>query len=147
VAGRRAGDLTPTWRFLLGAAWFLAFFAYAAIWNASVQIGIGTWWVGPRAQPTTTLVRLVPFVLCLGVALCVLYNTRRLILTSALAAGLTAIGAIPDFSRSPGLGIAEMAVAVFLAIVTAASLTGRYRRAESVTMKPVTSPPLPPPLH
>jgi len=123
----RPGDLTPSWRFLLGAAWGLAFFAYAAIWNASVQIGIGTWWIGPRAQPTNIVVKLLPFLLCLAVLVCVVYNVAHLVPISALASGLAAVGAIPDFSRSVGLGVAEMVVAGLLAVVTATALTGRYR--------------------
>ena len=33
-----------------------AMFAYAAVWQASVQLGIATWWVGPRSQPTPAVV-------------------------------------------------------------------------------------------
>lgn len=114
---------------LLGLAWVLAFFSYAAIWNASVQIGIGTWWVGPRAQPTFILVKLLPFVLCLAMVLCIVYNAPRMVRISAIATVATAIWAIPDFSRSIGLGVAELTVAGLLAIGTAAALTGRYRLA------------------
>jgi len=136
-------------------AWVLAFFAYAAIWNASVQIGIGTWWVGPRAQPPFLLVRLLPFFMCIIVLLCIVYHAPRLLQISAVATGFAAVGAIPDFSRSIGLGVAEAVVAGLLAVVTAAALTGRYRlepapqpvesTGEEASAPAITGPPSVPP--
>lgn len=122
----------------MGAAWIAAFFAYAAVWQASVQIGIGTWWVGPRAQPTNILIKVLPFALCLALAICAVYNAPRLLRLSAAGAALAALGAIPDFSRSVGLAITELLIAAFLGLATAAAVTGRYRRA------PTTDPPPPP---
>ncbi|MGA9279593.1 hypothetical protein, partial [Ilumatobacter sp.] len=87
-------------------------------------------------------VKLLPFVLCLVVLVCVVYNIEHLLRTSALAAGLAAVGAVPDFSRSVGLGVAEMVVAGLLAIVTATALTGRYR-AGPATIAPRQSDPDP----
>jgi hypothetical protein len=66
---------------------------------------------------------------CIVVIIGVLYQPRRLLGLSALATGLLALGSIPDYSRSVGLGIAETVVAALLAIVTAAATTGRYRLA------------------
>jgi hypothetical protein len=125
--GSRPGDLTPKWRYTLTAAWIIAFFAYAAIWQASVQIGIGTWWVGPRAQPTPTLVRVLPSLLTISIALCAIYNVPRLVRLSAMGVLLSAIVAVPDFSRSISLGVAELIIAGMLGLVTVAALTGRYR--------------------
>jgi hypothetical protein len=127
------GSLTPLWRALLGAGWMLAFFAYAAVWSASVQIGIGTWWIGPRGQPSPVLVKMLPFVLCLIVALCALYSARRLVAISAVATLLTVAGAVPDLSRSIGLGVAELVISGCLAVVTTGALTGRYRLAPRVS--------------
>lgn len=129
VAGRavRPGDLTFSWRFVLGVSWALAFFAYAAVWQASVQVGIGTWWLGPRAQPTEVYVRIIPFVLPLVVALLLVYDVRRPILVSTTAALLSALIAIPDFGRTASLAILELAIAALLLLVSVAALTGRYR--------------------
>jgi ABC-type uncharacterized transport system permease subunit len=106
-----------------------AFFAYAAVWQASVEIGIGTWWIGPRAQPTNVAVRVLPFVLCIAMAMCVVYNVPRLLRLSAIGVGLAAVGSVPDFSRSTGLAVTELLIAVLLGIITAAAFTGRYRLA------------------
>ncbi len=127
--GTRAGDLTPRWRAVLAAAWIIAFFAYAAIWQASVQIGVATWWIGPRAQPTHLVVRILPSVLTISMAMCVIYNVPRMLRVSAIGVALATLGAIPDFSRSAGLGVAELLVAAFLGLVTLAALSGRYRLA------------------
>ena len=108
-------------------AWIIAFFAYAAIWQASVQIGIGTWWIGPRAQPTPTVVKVLPSLLAISMAMCAIYNVPRLVRLSAMGVLLATIVAIPDFSRSISLGVAELLVAGMLGVVTLVALTGRYR--------------------
>ncbi|MEM1332667.1 MAG: hypothetical protein AAGG08_04335, partial [Actinomycetota bacterium] len=89
-------ELTFGWRALLGLGWTAGFFAYAAVWQASVQLGIATWWLGPRAQPTPALIRLLPFIICLAIGLVVAYGLRR---TSEIAIGgsvLLLAGAVPD---------------------------------------------------
>lgn len=129
----RVGDLVLSWRVMLVATWCGAFFAYAAVWQASVQIGIGTWWIGPRAQPAPALVRLLPFLLALGCALAVIYNVRRLLAVSFAGVALATAIAIPDFSRSTGLAVAELVIPVLVALVTAAASTGRYRLAPAGT--------------
>ena len=107
----------------------IAFFAYAGMWQASVEIGIGTWWIGPRAQPTHVLIRLLPFYLCLTMALMIVYNVKWVVRWSAIGVAAAASISIPDFSRSVGLGVAEAVIAGLLGLITLASLTGRYRAA------------------
>jgi len=125
----RAGQLTVTWRILLALGWSAAFFAYAAVWQASVQLGIGTWWIGPRAQPTPTLVRLVPFIACLGVVLLVVYGRRWLpIVGVVVGLGLT-MWSLPDFSRSTSLALTELIISSSLVMISAVSWTGLVRAA------------------
>lgn len=144
--GTRPGDLTLQWRLLVGAAWVAAFFAYSAVWQASVQIGIGTWWLGPRAQPTNMLVRVLPFVLCIAMALCALYNVTRLLRVSMLGVALAALISVPDFSRSVGLGVAELVIACLVGLVVAAAATGRYRIAPVTSEHADASPTTPAPV-
>lgn len=127
--GTRLGDLTPRWRYVLAAAWVVAFFAYAATWQASVQIGVGTWWVGPRAQPTRTIIKVLPSLLSITMAMCAIYNVPRLVRLSAVGVLLATIIAIPDFTRSIGLGVTELIIAGMLGLVTVAAVSGRYRLA------------------
>ncbi len=127
------GSLTSTWRILLGLAWTAGFFAYAAVWQASVQLGIGTWWIGPRADPTPTLLRLLPFLVCLVMILGVVYGVRRLPAVGVvLGLGLVAF-AIPDLSRSTSLAITELIVAALLVVVSVLARTGVVRAAEPVS--------------
>ena len=111
----------------------VAFFAYAAVWQASVEIGIATWWIGPRAQPTNLAVKALPFMLCITMAMCVVYNAPRVLRLSALGVVLAAAGALADFSRSNGLAVTELLIAALLGVVTAAAVTGRYRLAPTGT--------------
>ncbi|MFN3255168.1 MAG: hypothetical protein ACE37B_05700 [Ilumatobacter sp.] len=112
---------------LLAVGWLAAGFAYAAVWQASVQIGIATWWVGPRSEPTPAAVRMIPFVVVLLMALAVLYNVRGLLWLSVIAAGGTVLIAVPDFSRSAGLALTELVISLSLLILSAVASTGRYR--------------------
>lgn len=123
----RNGDVTFSWRVVLGLAWVLAFFAYAAVWQASVQIGIGTWWLGPRAQPTDVYVRLIPFVLPLLISLLLVYDVPRPVWFSTAAALASALIAVPDFGRTASLGTVELVIAALLLLVSVAATTGRVR--------------------
>lgn len=124
----RPGDLTVYWRVLLGLSWLMAFFAYAAVWQASVQIGIGTWWIGPRADPAPTALKLMPFGLTLAMALLVIYNVPRIVRVSMVGVALTALISVPDFSRTTGLGVTELIISGLLGLITVTSLSGQYRQ-------------------
>lgn len=127
--GSRPGDLTFAWRCAVGIAWLIAFFAYAAVWQASVQLGIATWWIGPRSAPTSPLVRAIPFLLTILGIMLVIYNRRRLAQTTMVLAVISVLIAIPDFSRSVGLAVVEVMISVSMLVVGAAALTGRYETA------------------
>lgn len=123
----RPGDLTFFWRAVVTAAWMAAFFAYAAVWQASVQLGIATWWVGPRSEPEPVAVRLLPFLATVVVILLIVYNVRGLSRVLIAAATLTALIALPDFSRSVGLAVVEVIISASLLVVAVAAHAGRYR--------------------
>ncbi|MFK8023117.1 MAG: hypothetical protein AB8G26_04050 [Ilumatobacter sp.] len=115
------------WRLALGVTWVLAFFAYASVWQASVEIGIRTWWVGPRAQPTPTIVRFIPFLLCIVMTTLMITLHRRIAIVSAAGAVAAAAIAIPDFDRTTSLGVVEVAIAALILLVSASAYAGRYR--------------------
>lgn len=141
------GRLSFGWQLMIGATWVAAFFAFASVWKASEEIGIGTWWLGPRAQPQPTLVRLIPFSVCIVVVVAAMYNPRRLWLVSAFASiGLAAIAAA-DVSRSGGLAAIEFAIAAAVLLVSLASVTGvrRGRQQQAQTGRLAPGDPLPPP--
>ena len=127
-AATRPGSLTTTWRTVLGLAWVGAFCCYAAVWQASVEIGFGLWWIGPRGDPTFLGLRLAPFLLSLAIVLHLVYaRPAPLALSAAGALGALA-WAVPDLSRAPALALVEVAIGVLLAVVTLCARSGREGR-------------------
>lgn len=122
----RVGDLTAGWRILMIAAWIMVFFSYAAVWKASDEIGIGTWWLGSRSQPTPIPVRLIPFLIAFALTLLATYNVRRLPWIATGTALLLAVMAAFDFSWSAGLAVVELGVALGALLTAVGSFTGTY---------------------
>lgn len=114
---------------MLAVTWAAAFFAFAGVWKASVEIGIATWWIGPRSADQPIVVQILPFVLCVGVAVLAIYNVPRVALLSCSATVFVAAIAAFDISRSGGLAAIEFAVAALLLLVSIGSLAGTARRA------------------
>lgn len=112
---------------MLGVTWSAVFLAYAAVWKVSEEIGIGTWWLGPRAQPQPVLVKIIPFTLATLVSLTAVYNVKLVALISLAGSGVAALIAVFDMSRSGGLAAIEFGIAGSAAIVSLAALTGTYR--------------------
>jgi len=123
----QAGRLAPAWRVALTACWAGVFLGFSAVWKASEELGIGTWWLGARSSPQPMLVRLLPFLLAIGVGLAVISNVRGAVWISLAGSALIALFALVDVSRSGGLAAIELAIAVSSALVALAALSGRYR--------------------
>lgn len=124
----RPGQLTVGWQIMLAACWTAAFFAFAAVWKTSQEIGIGTWWLGARSQPQPIAIRIVPFALTLAVGMVALYNIRRTAWVSAGASIAIAVGAAFDMSRSGGLAAIEFAIAGSMLLVSIGAALGAIRR-------------------
>ncbi len=126
----RPGELTTAWRTALIVTWVGVFLAYMAVWKASEEIGIGTWWLGPRSNPQAVLVRLIPFFVTAVFGILASYNVRRMPWISLGGSVVLALIAVPDLSRSVGLATIEFAIAGAVALVSIASSTGTYRAAK-----------------
>jgi hypothetical protein len=122
----RPGQLVPLWRILLTLGWVGVFLAFAAVWKASEEIGIATWWLGPRSAPQPVVVRLLPFALAIAIGAFVAGNLRAAVWGSLAGSGLVAVIAAFDVSRSGGLALIEFAIAASIALVTLGALGGRY---------------------
>jgi hypothetical protein len=129
----RPGQLTTAWRAMVVATWVGAFVAYMAVWKASEELGIATWWLGPRSNPQPIVIRLVPFIVIAVFGILASYNVRRLPTIGLVGAVVLAAIAVPDLSRSTGLATIELTIAGAVALVSAASFTGMYRRPTSDT--------------
>lgn len=115
------------WRVILVLAWAGAFLAYMAVWKASEEMGIATWWLGPRSNPQPVVIRLIPFVVTATFGAIASFGFRHVSVLSMGGAVILGVIAVPDFSRSVGLALTEVVIAVAVGLVAVASLTGRFR--------------------
>ncbi len=129
----RSGELTLVWRFAMIALWVGVVLAWSAVWNASVQLGLSTWWLGPRAQPMPAVVRLLPFVGPAAMLLALINNIRWTAYWGLAASALLVGVALGDLGRVQNIGLTELGIAGAAAIASVASLAGTYR--------PVATPP------
>jgi hypothetical protein len=128
----RAGELTVGWRAVTAATWIGVVVGLAAVWNASVQLGLSTWWLGARADPQPRYIQFLPFVPPVLMLLATINQMRWLPwMGLASAAFIGAIG-VADIGRVTSLAAVEIAIAGAAAAVSIASLTGTYRRDDSV---------------
>jgi hypothetical protein len=111
--------------------WVGVFVAHLAVWKASEEIGITTWWLGPRSDPQPVMVRLVPFAVTAVFGILASYNVPRMPVIGLAGASVLAAIAVPDLSRSAGLAAIEFAIAAAVLLVSVASFTGTYRRPTS----------------
>ena len=113
------------------ATWVGVFVAYMAVWKASAELGIATWWLGPRSGPQPVVVRMIPFVVAATFGILASYNVRRMPVFGLVGSLLLVAIAAPDLSRSTGLAVIEFSIAGAALLVSAASLTGTYRTPRS----------------
>lgn len=125
----RAGQLTLAWRIGIGLTWVAVILAFAAVWNASVQLGLSTWWLGPRGDPQPRVVQAVPFVAPVLMVLATINDVRWLAWYGLAAAGVLAAVGAGDLGRVGSIAATELAIAGAAAAISAASLTGTYRSA------------------
>ena len=113
------------------ATWVLVFLAYTAVWKASRELGLATWWLGPTAEPRPFPVLLVPFVAPLAMMIATINNSRRLPWYGLAAAAVGVAIAIGDLGTFRRLGLVELGIAVAAGAVSVASMAGQYRAAAS----------------
>lgn len=124
---RRPGELTSGWSTVFGLGWLAVVVALAAVWTASRQLGLPTWWLGPSSDPRPLFVNLVPFVVPLALVASAFNRVRFLPWWGLAGAAVTAGIGIVDLGRVRGLGVVELAIAAAGALVSVAALAGMYR--------------------
>jgi hypothetical protein len=123
----RVGELSPGWRVIAALTWIAVVLAFAAVWNASVQLGLSTWWLGPRGDPRARWVQLSPFVAPVLMVLGTINHIRWLGWWGLGASAALAAYGIVDLSRVTSIAVTELSIAALAALVSLASLTGTYR--------------------
>lgn len=129
----RAGELSIGWRFATIGLWVGVVLAWSAIWSASVQLGLSTWWLGARSAPTPAVVRLLPFVAPAVMLLAIINNVRWVAYGGVVAAAALCAIAIGDLGRVRNIGLVELAIAIATGLASIASLAGTYRAAAQPT--------------
>jgi hypothetical protein len=123
----RAGELTGGWRVAVGITWVLVVVALASVWKTSDQLGLSTWWLGPRGDPQPMFVRLLPFLPAVLMILAAINHVRHLAWFGLAASALIIVTGVFDLDRVVRLGLLEIAIGVAAAVVSLASLSGTYR--------------------
>ena len=124
----RAGELTGGWRLVTGVTWMLVVVGLGCVWKTSDQLGLSTWWLGPRGNPHSIAVQLLPFVPAVLMVLAAINHVRYLPWFGLVASGLVVLTGLFDVIRFTGLGMLEIAIGVAAAVVSLVSLAGMYRR-------------------
>jgi hypothetical protein len=101
--------------------------ALASVWKTSDQLGLSTWWLGPRGRPNSVLVQLLPFVPPMLMLIATLSRVRQLPWFGLAASLSIVVMGLFDLRPFVGLGMIEIAIGVSAAVVSLASLTGVYR--------------------
>ena len=108
----RAGELTGGWRVAVGITWVLVVVALASVWKTSDQLGLSTWWLGPRGDPQPVFVRLLPFLPAVLMILGAINQVRHLAWFGLVASGLIVVTGVFDLDRVVRLGLLEIAIGV-----------------------------------
>lgn len=124
----RAGELTLRWRIVTASMWILVAAAFVAVWRVSDQLGLTTWWIGPRGAPNSRLIQIVPFVPAVIMMLLSINRVRYVAWLGLVAAAATTAIGVADFGHVFRLGLIEVLIGAAAAVVSVASLSGTYRR-------------------
>lgn len=116
----------------MGCFWVAIILAMAAIWNASSQLGLATWWLGPRGDRMPIIVNLLPFVGPVAMIVAILNNVRYLPWCGVIAAAPIVVLAIVDLGRVPSVARFELGIGVAAALGTVLSMLGTYRATRPV---------------
>jgi hypothetical protein len=135
----RAGELTARWRLVTGLTWMLAVVGLGCVWKTSDQLGLSTWWLGPRGEPHSIVVQLLPFVPAVLMVLAAINHVRYLPWFGLAASGLIVLTGVFDVVRFTGLGVLEIAIGAATAVVSLVSVAGMYRKDPAVTVAAAVS--------
>jgi len=103
--------------------------AYLGVLKASKELGLATWWLGPGGDPQPFYVSLVPFLAPAVVVMAAASRVRGVPLLGLAAAAIAVVVAIYDIDKVPDLADVELVIASTGALLSIATIAGRYRPA------------------
>jgi hypothetical protein len=128
AASRRPGELTSAWRAAFIIGWGCVLLGFVAVGRSARNLGLSTWWLGPRSDPNLLLIQLIPSLP--AVALIVMAARRVRFLPYFGVAGAIVLAAIAtgDVGRFDRLAVAEFVIAAAALLISVASFAGLLRR-------------------
>jgi hypothetical protein len=119
------GQLTDGWRWIFTAGWALIIPALIAIADAAHTIGKPPWWLDSSAEVAwwTVLILVPPVVPVVAGAV----NWRGWPLAAAFGVVALTVSSLVNYGRSPGIAVAEAAMALAGLATSAAAFAGRVR--------------------
>jgi len=108
--------------------WGLVFVALVGVWKASQELGVATWWRGPRSAPQPVLVQILPLVTPSVMVIGGVFRWRLLPWLGLLAAAATAAIGAGDLGRVWRLGLVEVALGAAGLAFSLAALAAQVRR-------------------
>jgi len=125
----RSGELSEGWSLMFIIGWAAVAAGFAAVWRASWQLGLPTWWLAQRSNGFGVLLAPVPFIPPAALIIAAARRARFLPWWGlAISAVLCAV-ALFDLNQARGLALAGAAAALAGALVSVASVAGMYRSA------------------
>jgi hypothetical protein len=125
----RIGELSDGWSLMFTIGWAAVAAGFAAVWRASWQLGLPTWWLTERSNALGALWVLVPFIPPAALIIAAARRARFLPWWGLAMSGVLGAVALFDLDRARGLALAGAAAALTGALVSVASLAGMYRSA------------------
>jgi len=122
-----AGSLTKPWVNAVVISQILITGSLLTLTFSARAIGKPTWWLGSQHDPAFFLLWFLPFVAPIAMIVTVV-KFSRILPYIGLASTLFLVAiSISDLSRTPGIALGEIAMAVCMALTTIAALAGRRR--------------------
>jgi len=122
-----AGSLTKPWVNAVIISQLLITGSLLTLTFSARAIGKPTWWLGSLHDPAFFLLWFLPFVAPIAMLVTVVKLSRFLPYIGLASTLFLVAISISDLSRTPGIAIGEIAIAVCMALTTIAALAGRRR--------------------
>jgi len=115
-------DDEPAWPVATGIFWGLVFAALIGVWKASQEVGLATWWRGPRSAPRPVPVQVVPLIVPSVMVIGAMFRWPRLAWVGVGAGLVTTVIGLGDLAGVPKLALVEIALGAAGVVFSLAAL-------------------------
>ena len=118
-------DDEPAWPVATGIFWGLVFAALIGVWKASQEVGVATWWRGPRSAPRPLPVQILPLIAPSVMVIGAMIRWSRLAWVGVGAGLITAAIGAGDLAGVPKLAVVQLALGGAGVVFSLAALAAR----------------------